>query len=101
MQKSAVITGAGTGVGRAVAIKLAQEGWRLALIGRTPENLEETAQLTQAAKEHLLVVPCSVSDLTEVQTMAKTVREKFGEIALLINSAAASIDFKSGSGTGL
>ena len=91
MQKSAVITGAGTGVGRAVAIKLAQEGWRLALIGRTLENLEETAQLTQAATEHLLVVPCSVSDLTEVQTMAKTVMEKFGEIALLINSAGTNV----------
>ena len=54
--KTAVITGAGSGVGRATAVKLVADGWRVALIGRRAEALNETAQLT-GAPERCLVCP--------------------------------------------
>ncbi|HWN95466.1 MAG TPA: SDR family NAD(P)-dependent oxidoreductase, partial [Methylomirabilota bacterium] len=46
MNRTAVITGAGSGVGRAVAIALAKQHWRVALLGRTKSSLDETARLT-------------------------------------------------------
>ena len=90
MQKTAVITGAGTGVGRAVAISLAKEGWRLALVGRTESHLTETAKLAQLAAGEHLIIPMSVSDLQAVSEMAIKVKETFGNIELLVNSAGTN-----------
>ena len=90
MQKTAVITGAGTGVGRAVAIGLAKEGWQLALVGRTESHLIETARLAELTGENHLIVPTSVSDLQAVTEMASTVADTFGEIELLVNSAGTN-----------
>ncbi len=90
MQKTAVITGAGTGVGRAVAVALAKEGWRIAIIGRTEANLQETARLTGLPEEACLVVATSVGDAAAVDAMAQRVLETFGEVHLLVNSAGTN-----------
>ncbi len=90
MQKTAVITGAGTGVGRAVAKSLASDGWRLALVGRTESHLKETAELAKISSDEVLVVPTSVSDLEAVNALADHVHTQFGDVDLLVCSAGTN-----------
>jgi len=89
MTKTSVITGAGTGVGQAIAIQLAKQGWRVALVGRRAEALQQTAKLTGAANQCLLC-PCDIADLTAVEQMAKRVLAEFKEVEVLVNSAATN-----------
>src|SRR5215203_45620 len=77
MSNVAVVTGAGSGVGRAVVIKLAKAGWRVALVGRRIEPLEETMLAAQSPNQHV-AVPCDVSDESAVREMAARVIEKLG-----------------------
>ncbi|MFE9427999.1 SDR family oxidoreductase [Kitasatospora sp. NPDC006697] len=83
-QQIALVTGAGTGVGRAVALELARSGWRLALAGRRAEPLHETAALsgTRAA-----VIPTDVTDPAAVDALFAEVAERFGRLDLLFNNA--------------
>lgn len=83
-QQIAVVTGAGTGVGRAVALELAAAGWQLALAGRRAEPLHETAALsgTPAA-----VIPTDVTDPVEVDALFAETVERFGRLDLLFNNA--------------
>ena len=84
MAKVAVITGAGTGVGRAAAIALAGDGFTLALAGRRPEPLEAVAAELGAGH---LVVPADVADPESVERLFATVEEHFGRVDLLFNNA--------------
>ncbi len=84
-KKIALVTGAGSGVGRAVAIALAAAGYAVALAGRRPEALEETAAL--AAGADTLCVPTDVTDPASVKALFDTVVEKFGRLDLLFNNA--------------
>ncbi len=88
MQKVAVVTGAGSGVGQALAGRLAQEGWQLALVGRREATLLETAALCGEA--NTLVCPADVSDQKAVTAMAAQVLERFGAVELLVNSAGTN-----------
>ncbi|MEM0987641.1 MAG: SDR family oxidoreductase [Pseudomonadota bacterium] len=86
MSKSALVTGAGTGVGRAAAKALLGAGWQVALVGRREAPLAETADM---AGGNSLIVPCDVSDWQAVQTaFAKTV-SAFGRLDMLFNNAGA------------
>jgi NAD(P)-dependent dehydrogenase (short-subunit alcohol dehydrogenase family) len=85
--KTAVITGAGTGVGRATAVLLARKGWRVALIGRTESSLQETAQ---SAGKGSLIIPCDIAQPAAVETMAKKVLAAFGEVEVLVNAAGTN-----------
>ncbi len=85
MQKVALVTGAGSGIGRAVALALAGEGYAVTLAGRRAEALEETASL--AAGKEMLVVPTNVADLTSVDAAFARTSEKFGRLDLLFNNA--------------
>ena len=87
--KVVVITGAGSGVGQATAWKLAQEGASLAIVGRTEKNLQETAAKLDTAKT--LLFPCDVSKENEVAALAKAVKERFGRVDVLVNSAGTNI----------
>ena len=60
MQKNAVITGAGSGVGRAIALALAAENWRVAIVGRRGEALRETISLAGPHAAQFLAVPCDI-----------------------------------------
>jgi NAD(P)-dependent dehydrogenase (short-subunit alcohol dehydrogenase family) len=84
MAKIAMITGAGSGVGRAVAKALSQAGWSLTLVGRNKVTLEDTAgQLSGAA----LVAPADVGDPAQVKSVFAQLAGRFGRLDLLFNNA--------------
>lgn len=91
MRKSAFITGAGSGVGRAVALSLAKEDWRIALVGRRESKLIETAKLAGISSEDHILLPANISDFNEVSSIAKKAIARFGEIELLVNSAGTNV----------
>jgi NAD(P)-dependent dehydrogenase (short-subunit alcohol dehydrogenase family) len=87
-----VVTGAGSGVGRAVALKFAAEGWRLALVGRHEETLRET--VTAAGGDEAgrcAVFTCDVGQADDVKRMASAVLDRFGHVDVLVNSAGTNI----------
>jgi len=90
MKKSAIVTGAGSGVGRAVAIALARQGWRIALIGRTRAALDETARLAGTAADGVIVYPCDIGRAEQVQAMGKAVLKQFGAVEVLVNAAGTN-----------
>jgi NAD(P)-dependent dehydrogenase (short-subunit alcohol dehydrogenase family) len=85
--KVAVVTGAGTGVGKAVALALMKEGYAVALFGRRPEPLEETAKEGAALGAKTLVVSGDVGDPTAVKALFAKTKETFGRLDLLFNNA--------------
>jgi NAD(P)-dependent dehydrogenase (short-subunit alcohol dehydrogenase family) len=84
--KVAIVTGAGTGIGKAVSLALLHGGYRVALAGRRREPLERTAAQSGAAAR-ALVVPSDVSDAAAVQALFVRVKENFGRVDLLFNNA--------------
>ena len=84
--KVAIVTGAGTGIGKAVTLALLREGYRVALAGRRREPLEQTAVLSQDAAR-ALVEPTDVSEAGSVQALFSRVKESFGRLDLLFNNA--------------
>ncbi|MEO7189598.1 MAG: SDR family oxidoreductase [Vicinamibacterales bacterium] len=94
--QTAVVTGAGSGVGRAVALKFAAEGWRVALVGRREEALEETRGLMPPeAAARALCVGCDLRDGAAVDVMAATVLEAFHYVDVLVNSAGTNVPRRS------
>lgn len=90
MNRTAVITGAGSGVGRATAIALAKQNWRVALLGRTKASLDETARLTGLKSVDVLVIPCDIGRVEQVQEMARQVTAAFKDVELLVNAAGTN-----------
>jgi NAD(P)-dependent dehydrogenase (short-subunit alcohol dehydrogenase family) len=82
----AIITGAGSGIGRAAARLLAQKGYDLALVGRRAEPLRETASLAGRG----LVVEADITDAAACQRVISTTEEAFGRIDALVNNAGAA-----------
>jgi NAD(P)-dependent dehydrogenase (short-subunit alcohol dehydrogenase family) len=92
----AVITGAGSGVGRAIALKFASEGWSVALVGRRAEALEETAATADAnARDRLATFRCDVSEPEAVAAMGAAVIDRFGRVDVLVNSAGINVPKRS------
>jgi NAD(P)-dependent dehydrogenase (short-subunit alcohol dehydrogenase family) len=89
-QRIAVITGAGSGIGRASALALHAEGFAVVLAGRRREMLDETAAQAGAAPPRVLVVPTDVSDPASVASLFDTVGTTYGRIDLLFNNAGTS-----------
>jgi NAD(P)-dependent dehydrogenase (short-subunit alcohol dehydrogenase family) len=85
--KVAIVTGAGSGIGKQVAIGLAHEGYAIALAGRRKEPLEATAAACAASPSPTLIVPTDVSDPASVKALFAATREKFGRLDLLFNNA--------------
>ena len=86
----ALVTGAGSGVGKATAMALLAAGWRVALVGRRPEPLQEVAHASGVAADRYLVVPGDVSDEKSVQAMFAKVISHFGRLDLLFNNAGVN-----------
>jgi NAD(P)-dependent dehydrogenase (short-subunit alcohol dehydrogenase family) len=84
-EKIALVTGAGSGVGRAVALALAKEGYAVVLAGRRQDALDETARQTSGGRT--LSVPNDVTDPASVDALFATTKEKFGRLDLLFNNA--------------
>ncbi|WP_314172522.1 SDR family oxidoreductase [Streptomyces winkii] len=89
--RTALVTGAGSGIGRAVAAELAAAGWQVTLAGRRPGPLEETARLIggTAGSPEAAVVPTDVTDPEAVTDLFSCVRENGGRLDLLFNNAGA------------
>jgi len=85
--KVAIVTGAGTGIGRAVAIGLLEAGYAVALAGRRQALLEKAVLEAGAHGAHALVVPTDVGDSDAVRALFAATREKFGRLDLLFNNA--------------
>jgi NAD(P)-dependent dehydrogenase (short-subunit alcohol dehydrogenase family) len=90
-QKVAIVTGAGRGIGRALAIGLAEAGANLVLISRTEKDLIETAKLVEETGQKTLILPTDVTNRDEVHNSIKMVIEKWGKIDILINNAGMNI----------
>jgi NAD(P)-dependent dehydrogenase (short-subunit alcohol dehydrogenase family) len=82
-----LVTGAGSGIGRATSIALASAGFALVVVGRRPEPLEETAARCRLAGGDALVVPADTTDEASVAAVYDTVREHVGRLDLLFNNA--------------
>src|SRR5437016_2312941 len=95
MSKTAVVTGAGSGVGRAAAIQLAREGWSVGVIGRRQKTLEETIHNAGSSGSKMLAVECDVADRAQVEQAAARVREKIGEATALVAAAGMNIPNRS------
>jgi NAD(P)-dependent dehydrogenase (short-subunit alcohol dehydrogenase family) len=85
--KAAIVTGAGTGVGKAVALALAQEGYAVVLAGRRQAPLEATARAMAASALRPLVVPTDVTDPPSVKNLFARTKDAFGRLDLLFNNA--------------
>ncbi len=85
--KVAVVTGAGTGIGRQVALALLREGYAVGLAGRRLEPLTETAEMAGEAGSRALAVATDVSDPASVKALFAKVGEAFGRLDLLFNNA--------------
>ena len=86
-QKVALVTGAGSGIGRAVTAELLAAGWSVALAGRRVETLEETAAQAPADGGTALPVRADVSRPEDVAALFDAVRDRFGRLDLLFNNA--------------
>ncbi|MBM3875611.1 MAG: SDR family NAD(P)-dependent oxidoreductase [Verrucomicrobia bacterium] len=95
MNKHAVVTGAGSGVGQATALALVKEGWRVAILGRRRGALDATVKRAGRLGPRLLVCPCDIGDVAAVQRMAKSVLKKFGTVEVLVNAAGTNIPNRS------
>ena len=85
--KVAIVTGAGTGIGKSTALALLEEGYAVALAGRRAELLEAVVAEAGAASSRALAVPTDVSDPQAVRNLFTSTKEKFGRLDLLFNNA--------------
>ena len=94
MTQIAVVTGAGSGIGRACALGLLAEGWQVALLGRRADALQATADAAGENSARALVLPCNVADDQAVATAFNTVQQRFGRLDLLFNNAGGGLGAK-------
>jgi NAD(P)-dependent dehydrogenase (short-subunit alcohol dehydrogenase family) len=87
----AMVTGAGTGIGKAVAVALLKEGYGVALCGRRAAPLEEAAVEGDPARKASLVVPTDVGDAASVAALFTRTKERFGRLDLLFNNAGINV----------
>jgi NAD(P)-dependent dehydrogenase (short-subunit alcohol dehydrogenase family) len=91
-RRTAVVTGAGSGVGRAIALRFAREGWNTALVSRRAETLDETMALAAGnGAGQMTAFPCDVSDSDAVEVMGQAVRSRFASVDVLVNSAGINV----------
>jgi NAD(P)-dependent dehydrogenase (short-subunit alcohol dehydrogenase family) len=86
MQKAALVTGAGTGIGKSAALALLKDGYRVALVGRRKELLDKTAA-DSGAKDRAMVLPADLAKPDEVKKVFAAVKEKWGRLDVLFNNA--------------
>ncbi|ABX11944.1 SDR family NAD(P)-dependent oxidoreductase [Nitrosopumilus maritimus] len=89
--KTVLITGASSGIGKQTAIEFAKLGANIILVARRKEKLDELASELEKFKVTTFVCKCDVSDKTQVKEMSKTVLEKFDSVDVLVNNAGFAI----------
>jgi NAD(P)-dependent dehydrogenase (short-subunit alcohol dehydrogenase family) len=95
MKLHAVVTGGGSGVGRATALALVEAGWTVTVLGRRREALEETRALAGGAAGRIDAVPCDIADWAQVQSAAGTILEAHPTLELLVNAAGTNVPKRS------
>lgn len=88
--KTAIVTGASSGIGRSTAIALLQAGYNVVCSGRRVEALNETIALANTEKEHALAVQTDVTDPASVSNLFNQTKSKFGRLDVLFNNAGIS-----------
>jgi NAD(P)-dependent dehydrogenase (short-subunit alcohol dehydrogenase family) len=88
-ERFALVTGAGSGIGRASALALARAGWHVALAGRRREPLEEAAGEIKALGRRAVAAPSDVGDPEAVKALFALIEREFGRLDLLFNNAGA------------
>jgi len=86
-KKSAIVTGAGSGIGKAVALALVDAGYRVAIAGRRTQALDETVRAAGERGGDLLPVATDVGDPASVARLFAAVAQRFGRLDLLFNNA--------------
>ena len=87
MERTALVTGAGSGIGRAAALALLGDGWRVALAGRRVSALEETVGLAGEGASRALPIATDVAEEAQVRALFAQIRASFGRLDLLFNNA--------------
>ncbi len=95
MSKHAIITGAGSGVGQATALALAERGWTVSILGRRAENLNETIAKAGANAQKIDAYPCDIGESSAVSKVVATILGKHGQVQALVNSAGGNIPRRS------
>jgi NAD(P)-dependent dehydrogenase (short-subunit alcohol dehydrogenase family) len=94
MNRTAVVTGGSSGVGRATALRLVKDGWRVAIVGTREDALAETIKLS-GKPDQMLALPCDIGDPDAVQAMARRVTEEWGFVELLVAAAGTNTPSRS------
>lgn len=89
-EKIAIVTGAGTGVGKASSLALAADGWKIVLAGRRQKLLEETASAIEASGGKAIPVPTDTADPLSVKELFQKTQTDFGRLDLLFNNAGTN-----------
>ncbi len=85
--KVAIVTGGGTGIGRGIALRFAQEGASVTIAGRRMEKLEETVAVAGEAGDNMLAVRCDVTDREQIENLVSETVAHFGGVDILVNNA--------------
>ena len=88
--KVAIVTGAGSNLGREMALALATAGSNIVGVGRRPEPLEETAGMVREKGQEFLSLPTDVTDSNAVEAMIQSAISHFGQIDILVNNPAVA-----------
>ena len=91
MEKFALVTGASSGIGKACALALLKDGWRVALVGRRADALQQA--VAEAATDRAVPMPADVSKEADVAALFGRVRQEFGRLDLLFNNAGISLPY--------
>ncbi len=89
--RTAIVTGAGSGIGRSSALALLNAGYGVALAGRRAEQLDETVALAGGNGANALAVPTDVSDPASVEALFAATKARFGRLDLLFNNAGVNV----------
>lgn len=90
MANTAIVTGAGTGVGRSAALALLADGWNVALAGRRADALQETADMANAG-DRVLIVPSDITSADQVDSLVDQTVAEFGRLDMLFNNAGGNV----------
>ena len=94
MSKIALVTGAGSGIGRSCALTLLANGWTVGLLGRRADALQATAEAAGANSGNAFTLPCNVADEEQVAAAFATLKARCGRLDLLFNNAGGGLAAK-------